>query len=311
MDLRQLRYFVRIVEVKSFTKAAELLGIAQPSLGLQIRKLEDELETELLERHSRGIAPTEAGLALFHEAQALLEHAARIKQTIMDSKGPPSGKVALGMTPTVNAKLSTSLVTACRKQMPSVTLSIAEDLSTVLLEWIMDGRLDLALVYRPAKSHGVLFEPLMQENLYFIGKTGTPDVVGSDIAFTEVAEHPLVIPNRDHGLRMSLESAADREHLKLNVLTEVQSVPSVRSLVREGHGYTVLPYGAVKRDVESGELSARKIVAPEITPVLCLAYSQRHALNKAEVAVRELISAIFKTELANEEFRWYRPDQSA
>src|SRR5690348_13499350 len=124
MDLRQLKYFVRVVELKSFTKAAEQLHIAQPSLGLQIRKLEDELETKLLERHSRGIEPTEAGLLLFQEANELLERAARTKQRILDMKGPPRGKVVLGMTPTVNALLSAELVRACHSELPQVALSI-------------------------------------------------------------------------------------------------------------------------------------------------------------------------------------------
>jgi LysR family nitrogen assimilation transcriptional regulator len=310
MDLRQLRYFVRIVELKSFTKAAEQLGIAQPSLGLQIRKLEDELETQLLERHSRGIEPTEAGLLLFEEAQALLERAQRTKQAILDMKGPPRGKVALGMVPTVNALLSAALVTRAAAELPQVSLSIAEQLSMVLIEWIADDRLDMALAYRQPKARGILFEPVLQENLFFIGRSEKMGPADEPITLKEAAAHPLILPSTAHGLRQLLESGAESAGVALQVLTEVQSVPGVRALAQQGVGYTVLPYGAVKREIAAGILTARRIVEPEVAPVLCLMQAERHRPTKAETALRGLIKQLIADELAKADHGWYPPKES-
>ena len=93
MDIRQLRYFSEIVEAKSFTRAANRVRIAQPALGLQIRKLEDELGAELLRRHSRGVEATEAGTVLLRHANAILKQVEQARQEVMDLSGPPRGEI--------------------------------------------------------------------------------------------------------------------------------------------------------------------------------------------------------------------------
>jgi len=105
MDVRQLRYFVEVVEAKSFTRAAERVHVAQPALGFQVRKLEDELGVTLLHRHSRGVDPTEAGRALLRHAHAVLRQIELARQELMDLSGPPRGAIALGITPTASALL--------------------------------------------------------------------------------------------------------------------------------------------------------------------------------------------------------------
>ena len=114
MDIKQLRYFMGVLEAKSITKAAEQLYVAQPALGLQIRKLEEELGVELFVRHSRGVTATEAGILLSQHARVLLRQFARARQELLDFAKSPHGRVAIGLTPTGDAVLVAELAARCR-----------------------------------------------------------------------------------------------------------------------------------------------------------------------------------------------------
>ena len=133
MDLRQLSYYVRIVELGSLTKAATVLRIAQPALGAQIRKLELEFGAQLLTRHSRGVEPTEVGRVLFEHAKVLLAEAENTKNVIHDLKGPPRGHVSLGLPPIVHS-LPISIIKRCTSEYPEVSLTIVEEFSSFLVE---------------------------------------------------------------------------------------------------------------------------------------------------------------------------------
>ena len=129
MDVKQLRYFLGVFDAKSITKAADLLFVAQPALGLQIRKLEEELGVELFSRHSRGVTPTEAGIRLANRARVLLSQFERVKQDILDFAEEPHGRVAIGMTPTTTLVLAAAVADRCREAYPEITLNILEGLS--------------------------------------------------------------------------------------------------------------------------------------------------------------------------------------
>jgi len=127
MDVRQLRYFTEIVEAKSFTRAADRVRVAQPALGLQIRKLEEELGVSLLHRHSRGVEPTEAGIVLLGHANAILKQIEQAQRDVTDLSGPPRGAVVLGITPTASALLATRLIRTCQALYPGVSLNLFDE----------------------------------------------------------------------------------------------------------------------------------------------------------------------------------------
>src|SRR5689334_528121 len=110
MEVRQLRYFVKIIELKSVSRAAEVLHIAQPALGLQVRKLEDELHTQLLIRHSRGVEPTAAGRLLHDRSVEILRAVEEAKQEIRDFAGPPLGLINIAMTPSTHPRIPIELL---------------------------------------------------------------------------------------------------------------------------------------------------------------------------------------------------------
>lgn len=304
MDIRQLRYFVRVVQAKSFTKASESLRIAQPALGHQVRKLEDELGVQLLVRHSRGVSPTEAGLKLQGHAEVLLRQLERAKQDLVDFSGPPKGNISLGMTPTTSLVLAAPLVERCRSELPGVSVSIAEGLSETLMEWVADDRLDLAFTYNPHAVKGLSCEPLLTEDLFFVGPGTGEGKAGGDIRFADIGDLPLIVPSRPHRLRTMIDAAAEARGHRLNVDFEIDSVPAIKELVQESLGYSILPLGAVKREVGAGSLSARRITEPSISRTLHLASAEKRPPSKAITALRELIRALIRDSIETEALSW-------
>ena len=149
MDLKQLEYFVRVAELGSFTKASNLLDIAQPALSRQIRLLETELRQNLLIRNGRGVAVTDAGKVLLEHGRGILHQVDRAKEDVSMVRGTLAGRVALGLPPSMAKIINLPLTREFRKMMPDAKLSIIEGLSVAMQESLLAGRLDIALLYNP------------------------------------------------------------------------------------------------------------------------------------------------------------------
>tara|TARA_Y100001936_G_scaffold253729_1_gene320449 strand:- start:3071 stop:3991 length:921 start_codon:yes stop_codon:yes gene_type:complete len=291
MDVRQLRYFVEIAEARSFTRAADRVRIAQPALGLQIRKLEEELGVEILHRHSRGVEVTEAGKVLLRHANAILKQVEQAGQEVKDLSGPPRGEIVLGITPTASALLAIPLIRACRDAFPHVSLKLFEGLSEEIMRRLDENSLDMGFTYNPNAVSGIPTEPLMLEDLYLVGGANH-DNPGTTVSFADVCQRNLILPSKGFGLRDWLEDTAREKRLTIDILFEIDSVATTRDLVESGLGWTILPYAAVEQSVQSGRLSASQINRPEIPRTLHLAYATSHIGNNASRAVRGIIDAV-------------------
>jgi LysR family nitrogen assimilation transcriptional regulator len=289
MDLRQLRYFVGVLEAGSFTRAAETLRIAQPALGLHIRRLEEELSVQLMVRHSRGIEATEAGRFLFENALRILADVDATARALRDFSGPPRGRVALGLTPSLNATLATAVIRRCSAEIPLVAITMVEGLSSVLAEWVSAGRIDIALAYNVPEGQALASDPLLQEELFLVQPAGDGADYPADVAFAALADHPLIMPGLPHTMRRLLEDVAATAGVTLTVAFEMQSVSTVKELVEQGVGATVLPLGAVRREVNQGLLQAQRIVDPAVTRMVHLLHSSRRPLSRAEEEIMRII----------------------
>ncbi len=292
MDVRQLRYFVEVVEAKSFTKAAERVHVAQPALGFQVRKLEDELGVALLHRHSRGVDPTEAGQALLRHAHAVLRQIELARQELMDLSGPPRGEIALGITPTASALLATRLVEECGARLPGITLKLVEGLSEDVMRWLDESRVDLGFTYNPDAVKGIPTDPLLREDLYFLAPAAKATGIGKTITLAAACRHPLILPSRPHGARMLIEDAAAGHGIEVEVSLEVDSVATIRELVEAGLGFTALPLGAVRVGVEAGRLAASRITRPRISRTLHLGFRPSGPPSAASQAVHRVIQDV-------------------
>ena len=155
MDLKQLEYFVAVVDLGGFSHASRLLRVAQPAISRQVRGLEVELRQNLLLRNGRGAVPTEAGTRLLDHARSILQQIERARREVDEAKGAPVGHVAIGLPPTLALVLTAPIVREFRRRYPKATVSIVEGLSVNILEWVVVGRADVGILYNPAPSPAV------------------------------------------------------------------------------------------------------------------------------------------------------------
>lgn len=308
MDIRQLRYFLGVLEAKSFTRAADILHVAQPAIGMQIRSLEEELGVKLLVRHSRGVVPTEAGEELAKDARTLVGNFDRVRQKIIDLGSKPSGRVSVGMTETVMHMLATALLRACRQKYPAVSLNFAEGMSERLSEWMTLDRLDLALTYNPPEESDLAIEVLATETLYFAVPAEHGESGRTEITLREALKYDLVLTSRASLFRTRVEQAAEANHLTLRIACEADSPAMIKELVRGGMGCSIVPYGGVRPEVEDGRILVFRIVDPEIKRTLHLVASKKRLGSKAVRLVRDEIRAIVGELAASGVAGWAPPE---
>jgi LysR family nitrogen assimilation transcriptional regulator len=311
MDLRRLRTVLAIMEHGSLSRAAERLGIAQPALGAQLRHLEEELGTPLLIRHSRGVTPTEAGSLLRLEARPLLDRLDALAGRVRDLGAFPCGRVVVGVTPSTGNLLAAPLLQALAGEWPDVQLSFVEALSTALVDRVQDGEVDLAVCYDiPADRRGIRGETLAPDWLVFVERHDAGRIAGrSEIPFAEVAAIPLIMSALSNEvLRRMIEGAAREAGLELTLAHEVQSMALTRALLSDPRLGAILPYGALIEDIRAGRFVAARIVAPAVERRLCLMYSDRRALNRAELAIRAVLLGLMEAPGGE---GWQRPPGAA
>ena len=288
MDIRKLTYFVAVSEQKSFTKAAEILRVAQPALGLQIRQLEQQLKVQLLVRHSRGVELTDAGVILLEHARDILERIDQARAAVRDSLPMQGERITIGMAPSISAMLSYPLIKLGAQKFPNVTIVLVEELSSVLLEWLENGRIDIAIGYELLNSAKVAGDPLFIQD-FFLVQSPKAKPRRRKVNFADLADIELLMPASPHGLRELMEAGAARLGLNLKIRFEVQSISVLKELVEQGICATVLSYGAVARECEKGRLVATEIVNPTVKRIAYLAYSLRKPRSKAKDAVLAFI----------------------
>ncbi|RZA14441.1 MAG: LysR family transcriptional regulator, partial [Lysobacteraceae bacterium] len=152
MDLRQLDYFVHVAELGSFTKASDMLGVAQSALSRHVRKLEVEMGQNLLHRDGRGVSPTEAGKRLLSHGHGILLQVQRAQQEVADVRGAPVGNVVIGLPHSLGRMLTVPFVAEFQARFPAAQLSITEGLTIHLHEWQRAGRLDIAVLHDPVHA---------------------------------------------------------------------------------------------------------------------------------------------------------------
>lgn len=288
MDLKQLEYFVRVAELGSFTRASIVLDIAQPALSRQIRLLEVELRQNLLIRNGRGVTTTEAGKLLLEHARGVLHQIERAREELSRIRGALAGRVAVGLPPSLSKVLTVSLTREFRKRMPEASLSIAEGLSVTMQESLINGRLDIALLYNTPPSPDIDPIPLVEEDLFLVEQSQPRGRLGP-IELRELARLPLIIPGRPHSIRMLVESEMASIGLHPRIAIEVDGITSILDLVADGAGCAVLSMNAVTTSGKAAVLTARPIVEPALRSRLALAVSARRPITGTQQSMLELM----------------------
>ncbi|HRH88824.1 MAG TPA: LysR substrate-binding domain-containing protein [Rubrivivax sp.] len=276
MDLKQLEYFVQVAEFGSFTLSSRFLRVAQPALSRQVRALEVELRQTLFQRNGRGVTLTEPGKRLLEHARGILQQVQRARLDLEQQRGAVSGRLVIGLPPSVSRTLTGPLVRAFRERFPDASFGIVEGLSDHLMEWLAVGRVDFALVYSSVAPATIELASLRVEPMYLVGarpgRAGTR-LVGAPVALAQVAATELVIPPRPHSMRMLLDAALAEAGLKARVALEIESVPTILDLVQHDGFHAVLTLNAIRRSGNEGRFQARPIGKPRLAATLRLATS--------------------------------------
>ena len=269
MEMRQLESLVAIADGGSFSRAAVMLNLAQPSLSRQIALLERELGQRLLVRTGRGVALTAAGEAFIVHARHILDTARQAREAMQDLDENPAGRVVVGMPPRVALGLSVPLVRAFRARFPRAVISVLEGLSLSLREQLVAGRLDLALLFDPLPSPLLSCETLLRERLLLVAPPRSR--LPARVALAALPGYPMVLPSAPNAIRSLLDSTLAPRGIVLDVQAEVGAVQTVLALVREGAGCTVLPESAIPTRGVMSSLPKAPIGPPAIWNALVLA----------------------------------------
>ena len=311
MDLVQLLYFVRVAELGSFTRAAAALGVAQPALSRQVRLLEVELRHTLLRRTGRGAVTTAAGALLLEHGRGILHQVDRARDDLAQMRGGLAGRVAIGLPPSVARALTVRLSRAFQAQLPDARLAVSEGLSTSLLESLVAGRLDVAVLYNAAVTPDVEITPLGREELLLVQPAAAPPGAHADSAdgtaptahatLAELSQLPLVIPSRPNAIRMHVEGALAQAGLSPTVAMEVDGIPSILELVAGGAGCAVLSRQTVLSAQRPEAFRLRRIQAEGgagLQIALFTAVSARRPATRTQLALLELLRTLVAEEAA-------------
>ena len=292
VEIRQLKYFVRIVDLGSLSKAAAHLYVAQPALSKQVAALEAELKLALLVRSPRGIAPTDAGIAFYRQAQSILRQLGRIPDELRSADASPTGVVAIGMPFSASNILAPALVRAARERLPGVRLAITQEGSAQIEALLAGGQLDLGLLYereRPAPR--IEQRPLVQEELFFVARARHGAARG-DVTLAEVAREALVLPRAANSTRQVVEKAFAKAGLALRLVAEVDVPWTSKAMVAEGLGATILSRSALYPERVAAGLAVRRIVRPALTRALNLCASRGETPGRAGARVAEILQQV-------------------
>lgn len=293
MELRQLRYFVRVVEAGSIGRAAMSLGMVTSALSQQISRLEGELSTRLLQRSASGVVPTDAGLAFFRQAQLALRHADDAVTAAQQAR--LAGHVSVGLPSTTAAILGAPFLQAMNERYPDIRLHLVEALSGHLADMLNGRLLDLAIVFHAESARRWSIMPLLDEPLYLCARRDMPGLPEGDTTRLEAIAHlPLVLPSGRHGLRALVNNAFQQVGQAPRVVAEVDGLSLLMDVVQLGNAATIQPSSATAR-IAPGQLHMARIDDAHLFRPNLLASLSDDELSPAGLAARLVLADVSRT----------------
>lgn len=293
MDLRQLHYFVAIAEKGAISAASAHIHIAQPALSAQLAKLEDELGVALCTRHRRGVTLTQAGEIFLEHAYKVIEGLAAARSAVQSVASQPRGEVTFGLPVTTSTLMTVPIVELVRARYPDIKLNIVDGMSGDVFGWLVEGRLDVAILYGAERPPRIKAKPIVSDALYLMGHENELTRGRKTIAFCELARFPLFhnSPTRSR-LRQLMDETARKLGCPLHYAGEIDSVPQMKLLVYRGRGFTVLPKISLGNDPPVAKLRLLRIVEPDLRLNSYLALSPKRDPSRAALCVFDLVDEL-------------------
>lgn len=290
MELRQLRYFVAIVDHGSLSRAARVLHIVQPALTQQVQQLEEELGASLLHRSAQGMQATDAGKIFYQHALAILKQVADAKSAVNQSTDKPSGTVALGIPQSASGALAFPLLTAVRAAYPDIVFQLTEELTGNLTEQLASGRLNLAILFDDGQLGKFNTKPLVEEQMMYITRANSQFACKrKSINLDKVLQAPLILPSIQHGVRPRIEQVVREQGRQIDNVIDITSIAILKSAILADMGATILPVSPLLAEIERGEMRACPISDVQLSRTVSLCSSKNIPLTNAAMAVERLV----------------------
>jgi DNA-binding transcriptional LysR family regulator len=273
MDTRQLAAFCAVVELHSFSQAAERLGVTQPAVSLQIRALEKRLGAQLVDRSGRRVEPTEAGLRLYRGAQRLLQLEEQLLGEVeAEAEGELTGELSIGASTGPAAIVVPLLLCEFQQRHPQVRVSLEVHDTQTVVDRVAARELELGIVGAARRHRSVRFEPFMRDEVILACPPGHR-FAGRTVSVDELREETLIVMQEGAGVRQVVEDALRSQGTRLrnlDIRLELGLQESVRSAVRAGYGVSFISRAAVESELESGAIAEARVAGMEVTREISL-----------------------------------------
>jgi LysR family nitrogen assimilation transcriptional regulator len=302
VELKELRNFMRVARAGSVSRAAQELRLAQPALSRKIKKLEHELGVSLFARHGRGVRLSVAGSLLLERAEAIAHLVHQTSEEIKDERSPARGRIALGVPPAAGRILIPPFAARFQQSWPHTTLHMREGVASSLQEWLLEKRLDIAMLHNPPHLESLDISPLLSERMWVIGPPARHNKgrkPPASFRIRDLAELPLILPNMAHANRRLVENAAIEHGVRLRIKIEADSVAFAKAMVEAGLGYTILTYAAVQDEVVRKKLTAYPIVRPTLSTRVTIVTLRDKQLPKLTRDASEMLHDICRALVRN------------
>lgn len=300
MEINQLRYFLTVAEMGSFSKAAARCYVSQPALSTQVQKLENELGKLLFNRTRRKIVPTVAGRVLIGRARRALAQIEIAKREIRSADGDNAGKVTLGILPTIAPYLLPQILQTFQKRCPKIRLVIHEDITVRLLQLIEENKLDIAVVSLPIREHGFEMEKLFVEELLLAVPRQSPLCQREKIRMDDLHCENFILLREGHCLGDQILNFCNRHDFCPRISLRSGQLATVQSLVAAGLGISLVPRMAA---IGSADILYRSLESPRPRRSIAVVTRSKRPLKKA---AQEFLKHLCRM---GEKFRW--PAQKA
>jgi len=294
VEIRQMKYFVAVVDSGSVSRAAGRLFVAQSALSKQISDLETDLDVILLHRSRSGVFPTEGGKVFYDYCKAILKQMGDAREAVHCSAETIVGNVVVAVPQSASYALALPLINAVQAQLPKISLHINEELTGNLLEQLRQGHADLALFTSNVGRQDFSFSAVAEEDFYLV----TPAAAGGgagDLSLQEALAGPLLMSGLQHShcLRSIIEDRVAGLGVAMPApLAEINSVHILKAAVEAGKGNTIMPLALVQQEVMQGRLSARRIDPAQVSRTLGICRSNSIPETNAKRAVADLMTRL-------------------
>jgi LysR family transcriptional regulator, nitrogen assimilation regulatory protein len=271
-EFRELRCFLAAARTGNLGQVARELTLSQPGVTRQIRKIEDRLGTQLFVRHGRGVTLTSAGLRLFDRLEPIM----RLLSLPLERDPEPTanlGILSIALPPEVGSLIGPAFVERAQVIWPNIKIEIHSGISSSLLEWILNGRVEIGVLQDPPAHDSFHAQPVLRTNLgLVIGPSSTLSDCADPLRFRELASLPLILTSPRHCYRRVVVRAGSKHGVDLIPKIEIDNIPIIKAMVNEGIGYAILPAMAVQDEIARGALLYRRIEQPSLSTTLAIVF---------------------------------------